>query len=136
MSEENKTIFTSLLTEAFNKGNLAILDELVAPNHVNHTDNIRGPEEYKQFITMFRTAFPDLHFTIEDQLAEGDKALHRWVATGTHQGELMGIPPTGKQIRITGMFVGRIVDGKIVEEWGNWDKLGMLQQLGAIPPMG
>ena len=136
MSEENKAIFTSVLTEAFNKWNLDILDEVIAPNHVNHTDNVHGPAEYKQFVAMYRTAFPDLHITIDDQMAEGDKAMHRWVATGTHKGELMGIPPTGKKISITGIYMGRIVNGKIVEEWGNLDTLGMLQQLGIIPPMG
>lgn len=134
--EENKAIFRRIVEEGFNKGNLAIVDELVATNHVNHTDNVHGPEEYKQFITMYRTAFPDLHMTIEDQIAEGDKVVNRWTSRGTHKGDLMGIPPTGKQITVMGMYVARIIGGKIVEEWGNFDALGMMQQLGVVPPPG
>ncbi|NIO68070.1 MAG: ester cyclase [Anaerolineae bacterium] len=134
--EENKAIFRRIVEEGFNKGNLAIVDELVATNHVNHTDNVHGPEEYKQFITMYRTAFPDLHMTIEDQIAEGDKVVNRWTSRGTHKGDLMGIPPTGKQTTVTGMYVARIIGGKIVEEWGNFDALGMMQQIGVVPPPG
>jgi steroid delta-isomerase-like uncharacterized protein len=134
--EENKAIFRRIVEEGFNKGNLAIVDELVATNHVNHTDNVHGPEEYKQFITMYRTAFPDLHMTIEDQIAEGNKVVNRWTSRGTHKGDLMGIPPTGKQTTVTGMYVARIIGGKIVEEWGNLDALGMMQQIGVVPPPG
>ncbi len=134
--EENKAIFRRIVEEGFNKGNLAIVDELVATDHVNHTDNVRGPEEYKQFITVYRTAFPDLHMTVEDQIAEGDKVVNRWTSRGTHKGDLMGIPPTGKQTTVTGMYVARIIGGKIVEEWGNFDALGMMQQLGVVPPPG
>ena len=134
--EENKAIFRRIVEEGFNKGNLAIVDELVATNHVNHTDNVHGPEEYKQFITMYRTAFPDLHMTIEDQIAEGDKVVNRWTSRGTHKGDLMGIPPTGKQVTVMGIYVARIAGSKIVEEWGNFDALGMLQQLGVVPPAG
>jgi steroid delta-isomerase-like uncharacterized protein len=134
--EENKAIFRRIVEEGFNKGNLAIVDELVATDHVNHTDNVHGPEEYKQFITMYRTAFPDLHMTVEDQIAEGDKVVNRWTSRGTHKGDLMGIPPTGKQITVMGMYVARITGGKIMEEWGNFDALGMMQQLGVVPPPG
>jgi steroid delta-isomerase-like uncharacterized protein len=134
--KENKAIFRRIVEEGFNKGNLAIVDELVAANHVNHADNVRGPEEYKQFITMYRTAFPDLHMTVEDQIAEGDKVVNRWTSRGTHQGDLMGIPPTGKQVTLTGTYVARIVGGKIIEEWGNFDALGMMQQLGVVPSPG
>lgn len=134
--KENKAIYARIVEEGFNKGNLSVTDELVAANHVNHNDNVHGPEEYKGFITLFRTAFPDLHMTILDQIAEGDKVVNRWTATGTHKGELMGIPPTGKQMEVTGTYTARIVGGKIVEEWGNWDGLGMMQQLGVLPAPG
>jgi steroid delta-isomerase-like uncharacterized protein len=134
--EENKAVFRRMVEEGFNKGNLAVVDELVAPNHVNHADNVRGPEQYKQFISMYRTALPDLKMTIEFQVAEGDKVVNHWKAQGSHRGSLMGIPPTGKQLTTSGTYIARIVDGKIVEEWGNMDALGMLQQLGVIPPMG
>jgi steroid delta-isomerase-like uncharacterized protein len=134
--KENKAIFRQIVEEGYNKGNLAIVDELVAANHVNHADDVRGPEEYKQFITMYRTAFPDLHMTIEDQIAEGDKVVNRWMSRGTHKGDLMGIPPTGKHVTVTGMYVARIIGGKITEEWGNFDALGMMQQLGVVPSPG
>jgi steroid delta-isomerase-like uncharacterized protein len=135
-AEENKAIYARIVEEGFNKGNLSVTDELVAANHVNHTDNVHGPEEYKGFITLYRTAFPDLQMTIVDSIAEGDKVVNRWTATGTHKGELMGIPPTGKQMEITGTYMARIVGGKILEEWGNIDALGMMQQLGVIPAPG
>jgi len=135
-AEDNKAIYRRIVEEGFNKGNMSVLDELVAANHVNHTDNVHGPEEYKRFISMYRAAFPDLQMTIEFQIAEGDKVVNRWTSHGTHRGDLMGIPPTGKQVAVTGTYIARIVGGKIAEEWGNMDTLGMMQQLGIIPPMG
>ena len=134
-TEENKAIERRVIEEGFNKGNLSVIDELVSKDHVNHSDKYAGPEQYKNFIMMYRAAFPDLLMTIEDQIAEGDEVVQRWTATGTHRGELMGIPPTGKKIEITGTYTTRIVEGKIVEDWGNWDTLSMMQQLGVIPPM-
>ena len=85
---------------------------------------------------MYRSAFPDMQLTIEDQIAEGDKVVTRWTARGTHQGELMGIPPTGKQATVTGITVGRVANGKFVESWSNFDALGMMQQLGVVPVPG
>ena len=82
---------------------------------------------------MIRSAFPDLRVTLEDDIAEGNKVVSRWRAQGTHQGELMGIAPTGNQMAITGITIDRIEEGKIVEEWENWDALGMMQQIGAVP---
>jgi steroid delta-isomerase-like uncharacterized protein len=134
--EGNKAIFSRIVEEGFNKGNLAIVDELVAADHVNHSDNVHGPEEYKQFITTYRNAFPDLHMTIDDQIAEADEVVNRWTARGTHKGDLRGIPPTGRQITVMGMYVARITGGKIMEEWGIFDALGMMQQLGVVPPAG
>ena len=81
-------------------------------------------------------AFPDGRWTIEGQVAEGDKVATRWSFTGTHQGELMGVAPTGKRVTASGMVIDRIVEGKIVEEWEEWDALGMMQQMGATPPLG
>jgi steroid delta-isomerase-like uncharacterized protein len=134
--EENKAIFRRMVEEGFNKGNMTVVDELVAVNHVNHADNVRGPEQYKQFISAYRAAFPDLEMTIQFQVAEGDKVVNHWTAQATHRGNLMGIPPTGKQVTMAGTYIARIADGKIVEEWGNMDTLGMMQQLGVIPPIG
>ena len=82
---------------------------------------------------MFLSAFPDTQMTVEDELADGDKVATRWTATGTHTGELMGIPPTGKQVTVTGMDINRLVGGKIVEHWGEFDQMGMMQQLGVVP---
>jgi len=97
---------------------------------------IQGIDAYKQFLSMYLTASPDLHFTIEDQMAEGDKVVTRYTAGGTHLGPFMGIPPTGKQVTATGMSIIRVANGKIVEEWANGDDLGLLQQLGVNPMPG
>jgi len=82
---------------------------------------------------MFRSAFPDVHFSVEDQVVEGDKVVTRWRGSGTHQGNLMGIPPTGNRVSFVGITINRLEDGKVAEEWQIFDALGMMQQLGAIP---
>ncbi len=82
---------------------------------------------------MYRSAFPDTQITIEDQLAEGDMVATRWTARGTHQGELMGVPPSGNRVEVAGITISRIEGGKIEEDWDNYDALGMMQQIGAIP---
>ena len=82
---------------------------------------------------MYRGAFPDLHFTLEDVIGEGDRVVVRWTATGTHKAEVMGVPATGKRVAVTGIEVSRFADGKLAETWVNWDALGLLRQLGAIP---
>ena len=97
---------------------------------------MQGLEAYKQFISMYLTAFPDSRFTIEDLIAEGDTVVVRYTVRGTHQGNLMAIPPTGKQASVTAIGIFRIVNGIAVEEWVNMDDLGLLQQLGVIPTMG
>ena len=137
-TEDNKAIVRRLLEEGFNQKNLAVFDELYAPNFVYRLalTTIEGVEAFKQFSITFFTAFPDLRFTIEDQLAEGDKVVTRWIASGTHRGPFQGIPPTGKQVTVTGIGINRLANGKIVENWTNFDMLGLLQQLGVIPSMG
>jgi len=127
--------------EVWNKGNLDKIGEFNATNHKNHPtasapDFGQGPQAIRQLVSMYRTAFPDTKLTIEDQIAEGDQVVTRWTAAGTHQGELFGMPGTGKQARVTGIFIDRVIDGKIVESWGEFDALGMMQQLGAIPAPG
>jgi steroid delta-isomerase-like uncharacterized protein len=135
--QENKAIIRRFLEEIFAGGNLELVDELFAPNFVLHDPSIpqevRGPEGIRQYITMYRTAYPDTHFTIEDQIAEGDRVVTRWTGQGTHQGELMGIPPTGRRVTVTGIEVDRIAGGKIEETWVSYDALGMMQQLGVVP---
>lgn len=138
MSEQNKKLVRRLIEEVWNRGNFAVADELVASDYVGHTqpDETYGPEGYKQFFATLREAFPDLQFTVEDQIAEGDRVVTRWTARGTHQGEFQGIPPTGKQASVTGITVKRLANGKLVEGWTNADMLGLLQQLEAVPAPG
>ena len=112
--EENKAFVQRYVEEPWNQGNVAVLDELCAPNF--HLEGLGGVEAFKEAITAFRTGFPDLHFTIEEIIAEGDKVAYRWTARGTHQGEYAGIAPTGKTITATGITILRIVDGKVVED--------------------
>ena len=134
MSEENKAIVRREIEEVFSaQGNLDVADEIFAPEYVGYPEDVRGPEGAKETAKMYRNAFPDVQLSIEDQVAEGDKVVTRWIGRGTHQGELMGVAPTGNQVRVDGMTISRIEDGKIVEEWEIYDALGMMQQLGAIP---
>jgi steroid delta-isomerase-like uncharacterized protein len=137
MSDQNKAISRRAL-EVFSSGNLDELDELVSEDAVDHdTQNpnaaIHGPEGAKRTAAMYRAAFSDLQITIEDQIAEGDKVVTRWTAVGTHDGDLPGLPASGRSSTVTGIGIDRIEGGKIVEAWGNWDTLGMMQQLGAVP---
>jgi len=138
-AKENMANARRMLGEVWSKGNLDLVDELVDANYVFDdpmAPGVRGPEGLKQLVTMYRTGYPDLQFTIEDQLADGDKVINRWSCGGTHQGELMGIPATGKQTTTSGISITRFEGGKAVEEWTRWDALGWLQQLGVIPPLG
>lgn len=122
-SDENKDISRRADEELFNRGNLSIADELFASNFVYHDpvshEEWRGPESVKSYATMLRVAFPDLHQTIEEQIAEGDKVAYRWTARGTHQGEFMGIAPTGNRVEMTGISIARLIDGKLEEIWEN-----------------
>jgi steroid delta-isomerase-like uncharacterized protein len=136
--DTNKAVARRFLVEIFGEGKLAVADEIIAPDHINGGPGALpglppGPEGSKQFVTAYRNAFPDVKFTVDEQIAEGDKVVTRWSAHGTHKGELAGIPPTGKSAKVTGMGIDRIVNGKIVETWGVFDQFGMLKQLGVIP---
>ncbi len=130
---ENKEIARRVAEDAWGEGNLDIIDEYFAADFVSHNPaigEIRGPDEYKQQITMFRSAFSDLATTVEDQIADGDKVVQRISQTGTHEGEFMGINPTGNQVTNTGIVIGRVKNGKAVEEWPQLDMMGLMQQLG------
>lgn len=136
MSEENKATTRRLMEEVWTKGNLSLVNELIAADGVMHDPQsppVHGTEGYKQFVSMYRNAFPDLHLTINDLIAEGDKVVCRWTASGTQTGDLPDIPATGKQSTVTGIFISRLSAGKFVETWVNWDTLGMLQNLGIVP---
>ena len=137
-TEQNKMVARRLFEEVWNSKNLAVLDEMLAPNFVFHNSvqTLYGPDGFKQFATTYHTAFPEAHFTIEDVIAEGDTVVLRWTARGTQSGELLGIPPTGKQVTVSGITITLISNSKSVESWGEFDALGMLQQIGVIPKMG
>jgi predicted ester cyclase len=133
----NKEIVRRLVVEPW-EGNLGVIDELVAPNYVGHDPaqpDLQGPEGIKGFVTSYLAGFPDGRITIVDQFAAGDLVATRWTGRGTQKGELIGIPPTGKQVTVSGITISRVEKGKVVEEWINWDTLGMLQQLGVVPQM-
>ena len=140
MSEENKAILRRLFEEFASKGDESVVDELFARDFVDHNPqgpNIPpGPEGVKQLFAGRRAAFPDMIVTVEDQVAEGDIVVNRLTVTGTHQGEFMGIPATGKSISMGAIGIFRIEDGKIAERWGQSDLIGMMQQLGVVPPPG
>jgi steroid delta-isomerase-like uncharacterized protein len=135
MSEQNKALERRLIENVWNKGNLSVVDDVVASDYVGHQarSDTRGPDGFKQYFAMLRGAFPDIHFTIEDQIAEGDRVTTRWTARATHQGTFQGIPPTGNSGVVTGITINRFSNGKAVEGWTNLDELGLLQQLGVIP---
>ena len=132
-----------LLEESFNQGNLALIDELVAPDAVNHDPStpahmraLRGPEVLKRTVEMYRAAFPDVRISVDDVIAADDKVVLRWHSEGTHRGELLGLAPTGARGSVTGISIDRWKGGKIVEAWAEWDNLGLARQLGAAPPEG
>jgi steroid delta-isomerase-like uncharacterized protein len=135
-AEENKRAFRRTYEEVFNQGTLAVADEVVAPDcvdHEEHPGNVPGPEAVRTVARMLRTAFPDLHFTIEELIAEGDLVAGRLTMRGTHDGPLMGMPPTGRQVEQAHMHFVRFRDGKAVEHWGVRDDVGLLRQLGLMP---
>jgi steroid delta-isomerase-like uncharacterized protein len=137
MSEQNKQLVRRAVEEVWNKGNYDLAHEFLTSDFVVHgstpADDVHGPEGVRQHFSMLRTAFPDLHFTVEDQIADGDRVVTRWTARGTHTGPFNGIPPTGNTGVVTGIDIDRIANGKLVECWMNLDELGLLQQLGVIP---
>jgi steroid delta-isomerase-like uncharacterized protein len=134
----NKAVVHRWFEEVWNQGREATIDELFATDGVTiglgESDvEVRGPSQFKTFFYNLRTAFPDLHITIEDTLAEGEKVAVRLKIEGTHKGEGIGLSPTGRRISIAGIVIIRFADGKFVEAWNSWDQLGMLRQIGVIP---
>jgi steroid delta-isomerase-like uncharacterized protein len=136
MSEENKAIARREV-EMFSTGDFSIADEIYSKDYVGHDpakpEPIRGIEGAKEEAAGYRAAFPDLTLTIEQQVADGEYVATRWTASGTHEGDLEGIAPTGRSTTTSGISVTRIVDGKIVEDYTEWDALGLMTQLGAVP---
>jgi steroid delta-isomerase-like uncharacterized protein len=140
MSEVNKSVVRRLFEDVWNKGSMPVADELFAPTYAHHDSSTpdfgRGPESEKKRANLYRTAFPDVRFTIEDLIAEGETVTARWSCRGTHKGDLNGIAATGKQFSIIGVSNARFTNGKMVEGWVNWDALGLMQQLGVVPELG
>lgn len=138
MSEENKAIVRRFVDEVQNQHDLGALDELFSPDFVDHSGMSTPPnlDGTRQLFTMMFSAFPDLRVNIHDQVAERDKVVTRKTFHGTHQGEFMGIPPTDKEVAFDVIDIFRIVDGKITDHWNVVDMLGLMQQLGVVPPPG
>ena len=138
-TEENKAVARRFV-EVWNLGGTEVIDELAAPNLVVSyplfPEEVHGPEAFKQLLAGVYQSFPDLGLRVDDMIAEGDKVAARWTTWGTHQGDMPGLPATGKRAEWTGITIYRIAGGKVVEERGEEDGLRMLRQLGAIPQAG
>jgi steroid delta-isomerase-like uncharacterized protein len=140
VSEEetrNKAAARRFIDEVWNKGNLTVIDELVSPSSIQHDPNnpntAPGPAGVRQVVSLYRGAFPDIRFNLEDVLAENDKVVTRVTASGTHQRDLPGIPATNRRASIEGVVITRYENGKSVESWVSFDFLGLLRQLGVVP---
>lgn len=138
MSEQNKALVRRLYEDIVNGRNMEKSRELCPPDYVHHDPslpggNIQGLDNYLHTIAFFFTAFPDLHITVEEVIADEEKVATRWTWTGTHQGDLMGMPPTGKTVSVPAISIHRVANGQLAEGWVNFDAMGLMRQLGAIP---
>jgi steroid delta-isomerase-like uncharacterized protein len=140
MSAENKAIIRRLYEEIWNKRKVELVGEIISPSHALQAPNVSGsavgPEAYKRQLMLFFAGYPDVHFLVEDTIAEGDKVVACWTLSGTHRGEYLGIPATNKKVSVDGITIHHIANGKIMDSYSNWDALGMMQQLGVIQPLG
>lgn len=137
VSEQNKRLVRRLVHEVWNQGNLSLIDELVTPDYVRHDlawpEPICGPEGFKQYVATIRGAFADSQITLEDLIAEGDKVVTRWTLKATHQGDFMGIPPTWREVHLSGLSIIRFEQDRIAEGWDGYDALSLMHQLGVVP---
>jgi len=136
MTTRNAELSRRIFEDVWNRKNLSAVDDIISADYVHHDANspaATGIDGYKQFVTYYMSAFPDAQFTIHDAFTDGENEVTRWTVTGTHEGELAGIPRTGRRFSVTGISIGRIANGKIAESWNSWDALGMMQQLGVVP---
>jgi steroid delta-isomerase-like uncharacterized protein len=140
MSAENKAIIRRLYEEIWNKRKVELVSEIISPSHALQAPNVSGsavgPEAYKRQLMLFFAGYPDVHFLVEDTIAEADKVVACWTLSGTHRGEYLGIPATNKKVSVDGITIHHIANGKIMDSYSNWDALGMMQQLGVIQPLG
>jgi len=135
MTTPNKAIVRRYFTEVLSAGNLELIDTLIAPDYVSHYpagyELGGGPEDVRQIVTSVRRAFPDVHFTVDDLIAEGEKVVCRWTFQGVQEGDFMGIPASGRKATVMGIAVYRVVNHQIAEAWFTWDALGLMRQLEA-----
>jgi steroid delta-isomerase-like uncharacterized protein len=144
MTTQNAELSRQIFEDVWNRKNLSAIDDLIAADYIHHDPNsppANGIDGYRQFVNHYMSAFPDAHFTIDDAFTqshdnEGQNEVTRWTVVGTHEGELAGIPRTGRRFSVTGISIARVANGKIIESWNNWDALGMMQQLGVVPAEG
>jgi steroid delta-isomerase-like uncharacterized protein len=140
LSSVNRSLVTRFFEEMCNGRKLNAADEIFAAAHDYHDPSNpgigQGPDGVKQLLSVYHTAFPDSHWTVDEAIEAGDRVITRWTGTGTHQGDLGGIAPTGRQVHVAGIWIHRIAGGKIAESWNVWDTLGMLTQIGAAPAFG
>jgi steroid delta-isomerase-like uncharacterized protein len=134
IDQRPKAIVNCLFAECLNEGDLSVADQLVSPDFTGPSG--KGPESFKAMISPLRQGFPDLRFTIQEMVAEGSRVVVRWTSYGTHRGMFAGTAPTGRQVSNEGIGIYRVEDGKIVESWSHVDRLGVLQQIGALPKIG
>ena len=138
MSDENVALAWRLFQEFWNYGHMEVVDELVAPDAIGHGEVQHsvdiGMKEFKAFVLSLREAFPDLHMSIQDTIAQDDKVVVRWTCSVTHLGSFLGMPATGRRASVTGISIFAFSEQKIVEGWHSWDQLGLLVQLGAVTP--
>jgi predicted ester cyclase len=135
MSTKNKERLRRLFEEGMNRGNMAVIDELVGPEYVNHDFPLplKGADGFKQIVAIFKGGFPDIRVTIEDEFEDGDMVGSRGTFTGTHAGEFMGIPATSKAVSIGYLDLWRVKGGRFQENWVQMDMMGLMQQLGVVP---
>jgi steroid delta-isomerase-like uncharacterized protein len=137
MAHENSALIRRWFEEVWNKGRLEAIDEMASPDVIGHGqaqhETDIGMAEFKPFVVALRSAFPDMKVVIDQTIEQGDKVVARWTSTMTHKSEFLGFPATGKKATVTGTSIQRISNGKIVEGWDNWDQLGLLVQIGAVP---
>jgi steroid delta-isomerase-like uncharacterized protein len=140
MPADNKALIRRLYEEVWNKRKVELVSEIISPSHALQAPNVVGsavgPEAYKRQLMSFLAGYPDLHWTVEDMIAEDDKVVACWTISGTHRGEYLGIPATNKKVSVDGITIHHISKGKIMDSYSNWDALGMMQQLGAVPALG
>jgi steroid delta-isomerase-like uncharacterized protein len=134
-ASQSDPLIRRIFEQAFNQGSLAVMDELLSPDHDAFSSSPNSSRGLKRLIATYRTAFPDLHCTLEAEIREGDQLAAHWTMRGTHKGSFLGNPPTGKRVEVHGIIFARTENGRIVEDWTLIDQLSILQQLGLVPPL-